>query len=104
MSWDIGNPLTAQSDVDDPTPACPLNASMFADRLRWVTTTPLGTEVEPDVNCTNAVWSADTAGGDPDSGASSASSVSHARTRERSGQLDRSTSKWGWSPAVVTTA
>src|ERR1700682_3312513 len=107
MSWYIGNQLTARSDVEDPTPAGPLNASMFADRLRWVTTTPLGTDVEPDVNCTNAVSSADTVGCGPDSGAaiaSSGSSVSHARTKASSGQLARNSSKCGWSPAVATTA
>ena len=61
MSWYIGSQLTAQSAGDEPTPAGPLNASMFADRLRWVTTTPFGAEVEPEVNCTKAMSSADTA-------------------------------------------
>src|SRR5580700_7272741 len=104
MSWYIGNQLTARSDVEDPTPAGPLNASMFAARLRWVTTTPLGTDVEPDVNCTNAASSADTAGSGPAAGVSSESSVSRARTKESSGQLERSPSKCGCSPEVVTTA
>src|SRR5580700_8769743 len=95
MSWYIGNQLTARSEVEEPTPAGPLNASMFADRLRWVTTTPLGTDVEPDVNCTNAASSADTVGWGPGSGPSSRSSVSHDRTKDRSGQLDRNSLKCG---------
>ena len=35
---------------------------MFAERLRCVTTTPLGADVDPDVNWTNAISSADTGG------------------------------------------
>src|SRR6185436_783237 len=101
MSWCIGSQLTAQSAEEDPTPKGPLNASMFAERLRWVTTTPLGADVDPDVNCTNAVSSADTtASGSPPG----ARRVSHDTAKRSSGQIARSPSKCGWSPAVVTTA
>src|ERR1700676_3803258 len=100
MSWYIGSQLTARSDGEDATPDGPLNASMFADRLRCVTTTPFGADVDPDVNCTNAMSSADTVACGPTTGASSAS---HG-TMESSGQIDRSAPKCGRSPVVVTTA
>ncbi len=73
MSWCIGSQLTAQSEGEDPTPEGPLNASMFAERLRCVTTTPLGADVDPEVNWTNAISSADTAGSGSNAGARRAS-------------------------------
>ena len=66
-----------------------------------MSTTPLGADVEPDVNCTNARSSS--AGGAWLSSAG-ASSVSRTSTRARSGQLARRASKPGARAAVVTTA
>src|SRR6185295_12827918 len=92
MSWCIGNQLTAQSDGEDPTPDGPLNASMFDERLRCVTTTPLGADVDPDVNWTKAISSAATSGCGSNAGARS---TSQATTQRKSGQIARSASKCG---------
>src|SRR5262247_16918 len=73
---------------------------MFASRLRCVMTTPLGEEVDPDVNCTNAMSVSDTAAGPPPG----ASSMSYAATIDSAGQAARSGSRCGSNPSVVTIA
>src|SRR6516162_304425 len=81
-------------------PEGPENAAMFASRLRWVTTTPLGVDVDPEVNCTNAMSVSDTVAG-PGPGASS---TSYDETIDRAGHTARSGSRCGSRLAVVTTA
>src|SRR3977135_3125451 len=101
MSWYSGSQLTAVSDSEAETPAGPLNASMFAERLRCVTTTPFGVVVDPDVNCTNAMSSDFTVAWESEAGSSSVSTVT---TRDSSGQTDCKPSRCAWRLAVVTTA
>src|SRR5215472_8573772 len=76
-------------------------ASTFSQTFRCVSTTPLGVEVDPDVNWTKAMSSSEGAVSGSVPGASSAS---RKRTNESAQQVARSDSKWGASAAVVTTA
>ena len=75
--------------AEEPSPAGPLIASMLAERLRWVRTTPFGTAVDPEVNCTSAMSSSDGVWSGSSGGASS---VSRDSTTSMLGQLARMSS------------
>jgi hypothetical protein len=79
----------------------PPNASMLADMLACVSATPLGMDVDPDVNCTSAMSSGD---GHTSGSSAVASRSSRQRTSDRSGHAGRICSKDGASARVVTTA
>src|SRR4051812_50216687 len=74
---------------------------MFAATLACVSATPLGDEVDPDVNCTNAMSSS--AGGWPLSIGGASQSSAH-NTTCRSGQAVRGCSNDGARARVVSTA
>ena len=101
MSWFSGSQLTAMSPGPAPTPAGPANASMFADRLRCVSATPFGADVDPEVNWTKAMSSSD---GDVIGSIGGASSSARDNTMSRAGQLDRIAANAGARAALVTTA
>src|SRR6185295_15431820 len=101
MSWLSGSQLTPTSFVEASTPEGPANPAMFSDRFACVTATPLGDDVDPDVNCTNAMSSSDGRVSESSGGASSSSAH---RTTASSGHSPRTPSKAGASARVVTTA
>src|SRR5215510_10373950 len=84
-------------------PDGPPKAPIFAMRFRCVMTTPLGADVDPDVNCTNATSVSDTAMASA-SPAPAASRMSYDATIDSAGQTARSESRCGARPADVMTA
>jgi hypothetical protein len=74
---------------------------MFAETLAWVSATPLGAELDPDVNWTKAMSSSD---GWRSASSAGASRLSAHRISDRSGQVRRASSNDGSSARFVTTA
>ena len=101
MSWFSGSQLTPRSSGEAATADGPRNASMFAETLACVSATPLGDEVEPEVNCTNAMSPSDGCRSGSPIGPSRSSAQS---TSVRSGHTRRSSSNDGSSARLVTTA
>ena len=54
MSWNRGSQLTPTSSGPNSRPAGPPIASTLAEMLAWVSTTPFGCDVEPEVNWSSA--------------------------------------------------
>ena len=89
MSWCCGSQLTATSP--------PLKADALAMTLAWVTTTPLGSLVEPDVYCRKSTRPGVSAIGAPPK-----SRVASVATQGNSGS--RSTSGQGSAPCRLPTS
>src|SRR5260221_11146183 len=78
-----------------------LSPLMLADTLACVSATPLGADVDPEVNCTKAMSLSDGDSGGSSAGAWRSSGES---TSDRSGQLDRAAANAGARALVVITA
>ncbi len=101
MSWNRGSQDKPRSSLVSASPCGPAIAPTFSARLRWVSTTPFGSEVEPDVNCRKTGSSRRTRVIEARRGPGSRSIASTDRTL---GASDWSVPSTRRSCAVVTTA
>jgi hypothetical protein len=103
MSWKCGNQPT--TCVSSPIPSASAIAASLCSRFAWVTTTPLGALVEPDVYCRNATESPARGGCRHASGSPSGpASVATTATRSADPRLSIQSVSCGRCSAVVSTS